>query len=133
MDKNKFKELLEQVAEVETVVPRFTKSQVDLDEEDLAVVKTNGQWVKLDLDHNPTLGFKMIKLKDQLRPCALSCGDVVMNQVVEKRHYKHPEPHWRTYCKACNKYLSPDAKEFIAGGFAVNYAFEKYLKKRGKD
>jgi hypothetical protein len=133
MDKNKFKQLLEQVAEVETLTPKFTKSQAGLDEDELAVVNFDGEWVRLDMDYNPTLGFKMIKLKDKLRPCDLSCGDVVPNQIIEKRHYKHPYSHWRTYCKTCAKYVSPDGKSFISGGFAINYAFENYHKKQDKD
>lgn len=133
MDKNKFKKHLEAVAVVETQLPKFSKSQVGMDDDDLSVVKTNGQWVKLDLNHNPTLGFKMVKLKDVLRPCDLSCGDVVPNQVVEKKFYKHPYPHWRTYCKACSKYVSPDGKEFISGNFTVTNAFENYYRKRNKN
>jgi hypothetical protein len=83
--------------------------------------------VPVEITHNPTLGFELIKVHDQHKICELGCGEVVTNQIVEKRYGQTPKPHWKTRCKNCDCYVSPDGEGFIKGSHAVQNAYARYF------
>jgi hypothetical protein len=124
MDKNKLKEFITSVAEVEELKP---VTMGDKPPDEATEVFWQGEWIEVDRHINPTLGFKFIRLKEINRTCALDCGNIVTDQIIEKRHCLTPKPHWRTRCNICGKFLSPDGKELIAGGHAIQSAYIKYF------
>ena len=73
----------------------------------------------VEIKENPTLGFDLVKLKDKHSICQLGCGEVVTNQVIERRLATTPKKHWRTRCKNCDRYVGPDGQTFIKASHAV--------------
>ena len=126
MDKKTIREFLETVGEVEDTNP-VSSSTIRVDPNSSEVVKYNGEWVEIKAKDNPTLGFKFVKLKPISRICELGCGKVVEDQIVERKHYAWPEPHWRTSCKSCKCTVSPDGQSFIKGGTQAQAAFCRWL------
>lgn len=131
MDKKEFREFIESVAEVKDVKPA-TSSSIRLDEDSGGTVRYQDQWVEIGKDENPTLGFKFVKLKPNFKSCELGCGDIVENQVIERKLHIFPVKHWRTRCKTCNHTVSPDGKGFIEHNTAVHNAFIKWFLKQKK-
>ena len=127
MDKKKFVDFIESVAEVKHLKPA-TSPTMRLDETHQNDVKVGDEWIHINKDSNPTLGLKFVKLKPQHRLCELGCGDIVSNQVVEKRLATHPKPHWRTRCTNCECFVSPDGEGFIKGGHQIQAAYMRYFK-----
>ena len=127
MDKKKFVDFIESVAEVKHLKPA-TSPSIRLDDTHQNDVKVGDEWIHINKDTNPTLGIKFVKLKPQHRLCELGCGDVVSNQVVEKRLSTHPKPHWRTRCTNCECFVSPDGVGFIKGGHQIQSAYMRYFK-----
>ena len=126
MDKKTLKELIETVAEIKELKPA-TSPTMRLDDTHQNDVRVGDEWVHINKDANPTLGFKIVKLKDKTRPCSLGCGLEVTNQLVESRIATHPYKHWRTRCDTCKKYVSPDGKGFVEGGGAhIQNAYTAY-------
>jgi hypothetical protein len=127
MDKKEFKDRIAELAEIQDLKPAKVAS-IRLDETDQNDVRTNdGEWLHINQEVNPTLGFKFIKLKDQSRDCQLGCGDVVINQVVEQRLAFTPQKHWRTKCVTCGCFVSPDGQGFIEGGHQIQAAYMKHF------
>lgn len=142
MDKKTLRELVQTVAEIKDVKPA-TSPTMRLDDTHQNDVRVGDEWIHINKDENETLGFKIVKLKDKVRPCSLGCGMQVANQVVETRLSQHPQPHWRTRCESCKKYVSPDGKGFVEGGGAkiqnaytahwIQLKNQKKLKRLGVD
>lgn len=126
MDKKKFQEYINQVADVEYLKPVKTPG-IRLDNNANDIVRYGDEWVALTAKENPTLGFKFKKLKNSIKPCELGCGEMVENQIVEKRLATTPKTHWRTRCNNCGCYLSPDGEGFLKGGHAVAAAYLKFF------
>lgn len=127
MDKIKFKEWIKTVAEIKELSPKKDPNiRLDNDAQDL--VRHGDEWVEVTAKANPTLGFQFVKLKDKTAVCELGCGDIVSNQVVEKRFCESPQPHWRTRCNNCGCFVSPDGVGFIEGGHQVQAAYVKFFK-----
>ena len=126
MDKNQLKELIKQVAEIEELKPKKDPA-IRLDDNAEDIIRIGDEWVEITAKSNPTLGYKFIKLKDQHRLCELGCGDIVSNQVIERRLCFTPEKHWRTRCNNCGCYVSPDGQGFIEGGHQIATAFLRYF------
>jgi hypothetical protein len=125
MENKQFKDFVQSVAEIKDLSPKKDPNiRLDADAEE--TVRRGNEWVELTAKSNPTLGFKFIKLKEQHRLCELGCGDIVANQVVEKRMAFTPKPHWRTRCQNCGCYLSPDGEGFIEGGHKAAAAFTRF-------
>lgn len=128
MEKKEFKEWLETVAEIKELKPvKDPNIRVNEDTEDL--VRHGDEWVEVTAKENPTLGFKFIKVKDKNALCELGCGQIVTNQIVEKKMLTHPKKHWRTRCASCGDHVSPDGKGFITGGANIQNAYVKHFKK----
>lgn len=126
MDKKQFQEFLESVAEIKQLKPS-TSATIRLDENSGGEVRYDNEWVEIGKDHNPTLGFKFLKLKPKPNVCELGCGKIVDNQKIEKRLYAYPEKHWRTQCKSCHRTVSPDGKQFIKDSASVQNAFYRWF------
>lgn len=130
MDKNEFRTRLEQVAIIKDRKPaktaqhnrRATEIVVEYDEDG------NEIEIEREITENPTLGFELVKVKEKNAICELGCGDIVTNQVVEKRYCETPKPHWRTKCNNCGCFVSPDGIGFIEGGHAVQAAYMKFFR-----
>lgn len=127
MDKNKLIELIKEVAEVKELKP-VTSPTMRLDDTHQNDVKVGDKWIHINKESNPTLGIKFIKLKPKHRLCELGCGDIVSDQVIEKRLATHPQPHWRTRCSTCECFVSPDGKGFIKGGHQIQSAYMRWFK-----
>ena len=127
MDKKTFVDFIESVAEVKHLKPA-TSPSIRLDETHQNDVKVGDEWIHINKDTNPTLGIKFVKLKPVHRLCELGCGDIVSNQVVEKRLLAYPKPHWRTRCTNCECFVSPDGKGFIKGGPQIQNAYIRHFK-----
>lgn len=128
MDNKEFRQFIESVAEIKELRPTKTPNLRQSDDEPNEV-KLNGQWAMIHFHNNPTLGFKFVKLKDRWAACELGCGDIINNQLIEKKQYTYPQPHWRTSCKNCGCTVSPDGKGFISGANTVQTAFYKWFLK----
>lgn len=128
MDKKQFRDFLESVAEIKELKPVSTPN-IRLDENCEDIVRMGDQWVEINAKVNPTLGIKFLKLKPIYRVCELGCGDIVENQIIEKKLHAYPEPHWRTSCKNCNHTLAPDGNGFIKGSVNAQNVFFKWLSK----
>lgn len=127
MDKKKLKEFIKEVAEIEELKPKKDRA-VRLDDDALDVVKVDNEWVEITAKSNPTLGFKFKKLKDKNATCELGCGDIVTNQLIEKRLSHTPMPHWRTRCNNCGHYVSPDGVGFIQGAHEIQSAYVRFFR-----
>lgn len=127
MDKQQLKDFVQSVAEIKELKPA-TSPTMRLDDTHQNDVKVGNNWIHINKESNPTLGFKFVKLKDNYRPCQLGCGDMVNNQVVESRVCSTPVPHWRTRCDSCGCFVSPDGQGFIEGAHQVQAAFMRYFR-----
>lgn len=126
MDKQKFKDFLQEVAVIKELKPSTTG--VRLDENSGGEVRYGNEWIEVGRHENPTLGFKFVKTKDKMKACELGCGDVVANQVIESKICVTPKPHWRTRCVNCDCFVSPDGKGFIKGGIQIQNAYTRYFR-----
>jgi len=73
--------------------------------------------------HNPTINYVIDGLKPNYKICELGCGAQVSNQIIQKRKYQQPEPHWRTICRNCQQGLSPCKTQLIKNGAQLNQAY----------
>lgn len=126
MEKKQLKDFIESVAEIKELAPK-KDPKIRLDDGVNELVRHGDEWVEINSKENPTLGFKFIKLKDKHQSCELGCGDIVTNQVIERRLALTPEKHWRTRCQNCGCYLSPDGQGFLEGGHQIQAAYVKYF------
>lgn len=126
MDKKKFKDFLNEVAVIKDEKPTTTGYR--LDENSGGEVRYNGEWVEVGRHANPTLGFKFVKLKEKMQACELGCGEIVSNQIVEKRFCESPRAHWRTRCSNCGCFVSPDGEGFISGGAQIHNAYVSWFR-----
>jgi len=87
---------------------------------------------KIKRDKNPTAGFELIKLKDRIGVCEMGCGEIVKNQIVERRMAFTPERHWRTYCRTCQSFLHPDGETIVKGGHKIQAIYSAYFNEKNK-
>jgi hypothetical protein len=132
MDNNKLKEWIKTVAEIRDIKPAKSPTHNRLPVQIITEVDEFGEehTTVREVTENKTLGFTLVKLKDTHRLCEMGCGDIVTNQVIERRLCLNPESHWRTRCANCGVYASPDGQGFIEGGHAVAAAFMRYFNNR---
>lgn len=77
---------------------------------------------------NPTLGFRITRIRNQNRLCELGCGQIVESQVIERKFNLTPEPHWKTRCATCQNYVHPSGQGFIRGGHQVQNEYVKAFR-----
>ena len=128
MDQNKLKELIKAVAVIKDRKPKKLPSHRPAIEY-ITQTDDGGEEFQMPVEvtENPTLGFDLVKIKPISRLCELGCGDVVDNQVIERRFCSAPDKHWRTRCQSCGCYLSPDGKGFIDGAHTIYNAYVRYF------
>jgi len=132
MDKNQFRSRIEELAVIRDRKPAKTPSHNRLAKETIIDVDEEGNEIELEreITENDTLGFDLIKIKDRVAICELGCGELVLNQVIETKLVEYPKKHWRTRCKNCDCYVSPDKMGFIRGGPSIQSAFLRYFKQQ---
>ena len=109
MDKNKFREFIEQVG----------------------IVKKHKPGPGTESEPNPALGdVKFVGLKPVKRPCMLDCGEQVIDQRVERRLVFTPVRHWRTRCANCQSFVHPNGVDIIKGAHLAQSTFVKHFKPR---
>lgn len=130
MDQKLFRQRLEQLAVIRDKKPVKTASHNRLAKETIVEIDEDGNEVEIEVEikENPTLGIEIVKIRDRTEVCDLGCGKIVTNQIVESRLVTFPERHWRTRCKNCECFVSPDGMSFIEGGHMVQDAFMKYFR-----
>lgn len=132
MDKQRLKEFLASVAEIKELKPK-TSPTIRLDETDQNDVRLpNGEWIHINKETNPTLGYEFVKLKEQNRACELNCGNIVPNQVIERRLNYHPKKHWKTKCVTCGKFVKPDGVGFDLNGTASQQSYIKHFAQKSR-
>lgn len=132
MDYETLKRFIQSVAEIREKKPKGSPSLeiVDYDEDGEPIYE-----VVDSLKDNDTFGYEIVKIKQIKKLCDLGCGDVVANQVIEKRFCEGPEPHWRTRCQTCGAYKHPSGQGFIEGAHQVAAEYVKwfnYLNSKSK-
>jgi hypothetical protein len=132
MNKDEFRARLEQVAELKDRKPIKSANHRAAIEYITEVDEFGEEYqMPVEITDNPTLGFDLVKIKDQHRSCELGCGDIIPNQIIEQRYCETPLPHWRTRCNTCKRYVSPDGEGFVSGGHAVQVAYTQYFRVEG--
>ena len=128
MDKEQLRKRLEEVAVLKDNKPARTANYRPAIEYITEVDEDGEEYqVPVQITENPTLGFELVKLKDQHKLCELGCGEIVTNQIIEKRFGATPKSHWKTRCKNCDCYVSPDGEGFIKGGHQIQHAYMKHF------
>jgi hypothetical protein len=130
--KTEVKEFIEKHAEIKLLKPVSDPNiRVDPDNEETVIY--NGELIRLSVDENPTLGFKFIKLKEKFDICKMGCGEVVANQIIERRLAFTPKKHWRIRCATCNKYQGPDGQSIISSSSGAQQAYIRYFKENKQE
>ncbi len=133
MDKNEFRRRLEQLAELRDRRPAKSPTHNRLVKETVTEIdELTGEEIEVEreITVNDTLGFDLVKIRDRVAVCELGCGDLVANQVIETKLVEYPKRHWRTRCKNCDCFVSPDGQGFIRGGTHIQGAFVQYFKQQ---
>lgn len=131
MDRKQFQEQIEQLAQVEPVKPKLVTNIKQSADDPPSEVKFGDEFITVSRFDNPTLGLKLKQLKTKPRICELGCGNLVKNQVIERRVYTEPELHWRTKCTNCKKTLGPTG-ELIHDNKQVYPIFLSYFRNKTK-
>jgi hypothetical protein len=129
MKNQDIKQFIESVAEIKLLQPSKDTTK---DSDDINEVVYRGERIEINKKHNPTLGYKFLKLKDTSKLCDMGCNKIVTNQVIEKRLAFTPETHWRTYCKSCQGFLHPDGVTIVKGGHTIQAIYLAYFKDKNK-
>lgn len=134
MNPKELRQRLEQVAELKDRKPAKSPTHNRLAKEIVIEVDEDGTEyeVEVEITENNTLGYDLVKIKDQHRLCELGCGEIIANQVIEKRFARTPVAHWRTRCQNCDCYVSPDGLGFIRGGHQIQAAYNRHFNQLGR-
>jgi hypothetical protein len=131
MDKQQFKDFIKSVAEIKDEKPTRTASSGRLPTE--WVTETDpatGEEYQVERIiplTNDTLGFTLVKIKPQSKLCELGCGDIVEDQVIERRFGETPKPHWKTRCKNCGCYVTPDGQGFVDNSHGIQQLYFQHF------
>lgn len=80
---------------------------------------------------NVTIPKTIKAIKHQPKPCELGCGQMVINQKIEKRLSDYPIKHWKTKCNNCQYYLHPEG-HLVRGTHDISAYFVKKIKQENK-
>ena len=75
---------------------------------------------------NITIPKKIKSIKHQPKLCELNCGQMLINQKIERSYHSWPEPHWRTKCTNCQHYLHPEGDRLVKGV----HEFKSYYQRK---
>ena len=104
MDPKIFKEKLEQFALLKQITA--AKSAGIREPEEATTVFRNSEEIEIDIDANPTINWRIDKLKPVTQVCS-DCHLVVEDRVIHIKLYDSPEVHWRRCCTNCNLVQNP--------------------------
>lgn len=130
MDKNKLKQLVAGVAEIKERKPlrgSGTGLSIEVVTELDELTGEKIQITKQIPTSNETLGWEIVKLKEVPKQCELGCGDIVCNQVVERRFAQTPKPHWKTRCRNCGCFVTPDGQGFVNSGIVIQNLYVRHF------
>ena len=128
MDPKIFRQQLEQLAQLQDRKPARGPSHRPAIEYITETDELGEEYQRaVEIKDNPTLGFDLVRIKPNIRACELNCGDIVTDQIIERRFATTPIPHWRTRCNNCQCFVSPDGQGFIQGAHAIQAAYLKYF------
>lgn len=117
MDSKQIKEFIKTVAEIKERKPVRNASHGRVEKEWVTEIDpATGEEIEVERNvplENDTLGFDLVKIKPQNKLCELGCGEIVTDQVIEKRLADYPKKHWKTRCKNCQLYLTPDGEGLV--------------------
>ena len=132
MDKDELKRRVAEVAVIKDIKPAKSGAHNRFTTEIVVEVDEFGEEyeVEREITDNPTLGFELVKLKPIERPCDLGCGKIVTDQVIEQRMAITPFKHFRTRCRNCSRYLSPNGK--FVGSVEILHEFIVWKAKQNK-
>ena len=106
------------------------QSKYQTEEEYLeALDNTNPEFVQNG--RNLTMMPRIKRIKYELKPCSLNCGQQVINQRIEKSFHDWPEPHWRTKCTNCQHYQHPEGY-LVKGTNDINAYFKRKIADKNK-
>jgi hypothetical protein len=125
--KKEFYAWLSTVAEIEQPVPKKDPNIKQYDTDEYFEIEIDDEVVILNNRSNPTLQPKIKRLKPKTKMCELGCGELIADQVIEKRFCFSPERHWRTRCQNCGKYVNPSGGELVDGGHRIAVVYSKYF------
>jgi hypothetical protein len=124
MDPKEFKQRLEELAELEVIKAKALPQRAP---EETVTVWRNGEEVAIDDDNNPTLTYKVKKLKQEKQPC-VDCGKSVANRTVVRKLLNYPATHWRNHCNNCNSTQDPRTGEYRLKGAASYNVWNQFIK-----
>ena len=125
MDNEEFLRRLNELAELQVIK---VASPAKRKPEDEVIVWRNGQAIEIDDTDNPTLYYKIKKLKSDVRKCD-DCSKKVKNRTVTKKLYAYPVKHWRKLCNNCNMFEHPDSGKYCLVGASTQNVYIQYLKR----
>lgn len=100
MNQDEFKSKVEEYAHVKIIKPVIK----NFNPGDHVRVTYEGKDLIFDKTFNPSLGFTILRLKDQVKLCRLNCGLSVVNQKIQFKLKKDVDNnnHWWSICNSCS-------------------------------
>lgn len=80
---------------------------------------------------NITIPKQIKAIKHEPKLCELGCGQMVIDQKIEKRYSDYPIKHWKTKCSNCQYYLHPEGY-LVRGTNDISAYFIKKIKQENK-
>ena len=141
MDKKLLRSLLEEVAVIKDVGidigpngrELLPSHKIKTIKEIQTIINEFGEEIEEEIEipiHNPTVPYILGELKPKYRACELGCGKIIADQIIQKRKYQQPVPHWRTLCTTCVRGLSPDGTHMIRNGTPLNQAYLQWFNNK---
>jgi hypothetical protein len=124
MDNEEFLSRLTELAELQ-VIKVAGPAQRKPDEH--LIVWRNGQEYEIDDKANPTLYYRIKKIKNNVRKCE-DCGRRVKERIVTKKLLSFPVVHWRQSCNTCKMYQHPETGDYCLVGLATQSVWLSWLK-----
>jgi hypothetical protein len=130
MDPKQLRQHIEAVAIIKDKKPTGSPS-IRPAKEIVIEIDEDGDEVEVEVvvQSNPTLGYEFVKLKPIKKDCELGCGQVVDNQIIEKRLAFTPQKHWRTKCKTCGYFVHPTGLGFVETAHQIQAEYFKWFNK----
>jgi hypothetical protein len=79
---------------------------------------------------NQSLGYEVVKLKDNIMTCPDCQRDCKNYRKVNSQIYQHPEPHWRHSCSFCKQTRNPETGKFNLNNKAVASYYLEYFRNK---
>lgn len=126
MDPKKFKQQLEEFAELEVIKVRNHTGRT---QDEPIVVRRDNKDLAIDADNNQTLTYKVKKIKNQINKCP-DCNKSVKNRTVTIKLLTFPMKHWRYSCNNCNLTQDPQTGKYTLKGIKAQNVWHSYLRSK---